>query len=81
MGNIKKAAGLAGKLARKGLDKADETRKQRNEAAAARQREADFVWGAMYRALLRRFTELVEELDKITKAHNDLYAHFLDDDD
>ena len=45
MGNIKKAAGLAGKLARKGLDKADETRNQRNEAAAAaaRQREADFV--------------------------------------
>ena len=38
-------------------------------------------WEAMYRALLRRFTELVEELDKITKAHNDLYAHFLDDTD
>ncbi len=38
-------------------------------------------WEAMYRALLRRFTELVEELDKITKAHNDLYAHFLDDDE
>ena len=38
-------------------------------------------WEAMYRALLRRFTELVEELDKITKAHNELYAHFLDDTD
>ena len=38
-------------------------------------------WEAMYRALLRRFTELVEELDTINKAHNDLYAHFLDDDD
>ena len=36
-------------------------------------------WEAMYRALLRRFTELVEELDKVTTAHNDLYQHFLDD--
>ena len=43
MGNMKKAAGLAGKLARKGLDKADEARSQRSEAAAGRQREADFV--------------------------------------
>jgi len=43
MGNMKKAAGIAGKLARKGLDKADEARNERNDAAAARQREADYV--------------------------------------
>jgi len=43
MGTIKKAAGIAGRLARKGLDKADEARNERNDATAARQREADYV--------------------------------------
>tara|TARA_Y100000294_G_scaffold119836_1_gene111332 strand:- start:75 stop:230 length:156 start_codon:yes stop_codon:yes gene_type:complete len=40
MGNMKKAAGLAGKLARKGLDKADEARSQaisRGLTAASKQ--------------------------------------------
>ena len=40
---MKKAAGLAGKLARKGLDKVDEARTERSDAAAAQQSEADFV--------------------------------------
>ena len=43
--------------------------------------ECNRPWEAMYRALLRRFTELVEELDKIVKCHNDLYEHFQDDKD